>query len=574
MKKLLLLLAFLGIISCSEKKDFVKTDPSNDLTVQSAKEWFTENSGYKSRARQADKKDRFSGIDVQWEKAQKGKSKNGESYIEIPLRYSKKTKWFYRIAGPKKGNDSVTIASNVVISLIIYQKDGKKFENIKELRYDEGYLSDLNNGSTKTTFTGKILLWSWAGELLGGSVYKDGVRQGIIKPVTPTKNGRVNITCDVYTECHWSAGCQEGEDYDPWDGWGVGPVVIGTHTTSNGYSCQYPTYGPGLRTSGCGTWELTLSRTYEICRPDGSDSPGGSEGSGSSDPYNLAFAQAVRNQLTNKPLGLLTADCETLKRWLALAKFTPSQSIINKLNSVVGHTSGGTGYGTTISANDVANVQYLNGAVSPVVNMDYFPVLVTEMPDGFTPQQLLNYVRLNINSFLDGTKSFYPYNAYGVNDTNTWNSSNPTGAIVAIDLPGPENGSVITSSSAPDQWIFTTIHEPMYGDHPVSGNRAFGYTIYQDGTITFYTMGVDRLTNWLGTAAQVIPEYFKEGAGIPFSQADIMWGTFQEKLLRFVQDHGGRGYTRAKQVQRPDWNLIKDVVEGRKPMSSLNKDCQ
>lgn len=36
-----------------------------------------------------------------------------------------------------------------------------------------------------------------------------------------------------------------------------------------------------------------------------------------------------------------------------------------------------------------------------------------------------------------------------------------------------DNGSVSKYNST--GWTFTTIHDPKYGDHPVSGNRDFGY---------------------------------------------------------------------------------------------------
>ncbi|KAF5280095.1 hypothetical protein FQR65_LT15085 [Abscondita terminalis] len=66
--------------------------------------------------------------------------------------------------------------------------------------------------------------------------------------------------------------------------------------------------------------------------------------------------------------------------------------------------------------------------------MDYFPVTVNQLPiingTRLTPEQFLNHIRTNINNFVDtGYSECTPYNNYGVDDRNLWNSSNPLGAI-------------------------------------------------------------------------------------------------------------------------------------------------
>lgn len=71
--------------------------------------------------------------------------------------------------------------------------------------------------------------------------------------------------------------------------------------------------------------------------------------------------------------------------------------------------------------------------------MDYFPVTVTQLPiiDGVrqTPEQFLEYIRKNINSFVDTNYAeFEPYQWCGMDEPALWNSSNPIGAVIGIDI--------------------------------------------------------------------------------------------------------------------------------------------
>lgn len=141
------------------------------------------------------------------------------------------------------------------------------------------------------------------------------------------------------------------------------------------------------------------------------------------------------------------------------------------------------------------------------------------------------------------------------------------GAVIAIDIAGPDNGSVIVSHSSSDKWTFSTIYDPKYGEHPVSGNRDFGYTDNGNGSYTFYTRGVDRLTSWDGEFAREYANNF------PFNQADALWTSFQGLVSSFVNNHGGNSSVSQNQIQRPNWSDIKDVVDGVKPLSYLNNSC-
>lgn len=346
---------------------------------------------------------------------------------------------------------------------------------------------------------------------------------------------------------------------------------------------SFPDGEGGYGEEECG--EQYIGTTCEThCYDDGDDSsdpcPSGdcNGGGGETTP---PLDNQVKNQIADKPFALFPeVPCGVLEKWIVTARHTVAQAQITKLNSVVNTSYLPTPGSLTpvIGIDDVAKVQKIDDAYSTVVNLDYFPVDISQLPiiNGVraTPQQFLRYIRKNINSFVNTDYAeFTPYHWYGTDDTELWNSNNPLGSVIAIDIAGPDNGSVIVSSSSSNKWTFTTIYDPKFGEHPVSGNRDFGYTANVDGSYTFYTRGVDRLTSWEGVAAQNIPEIFGFN-GIPFSQTDKLWISFQSSVYSFVNNNGGKAFMHlGTHIERPNWVEIKDVVDGVKPLSTLNKDC-
>lgn len=321
-------------------------------------------------------------------------------------------------------------------------------------------------------------------------------------------------------------------------------------------------------------------------------SSGGSGGNSSTYPITISVAAPplvivpsaweLKELIENKPFALYGEDipCALIQQWMALAKFKVSPELKQKVNNIVAlsaNTPGVLLYGLPSNSAYISKVLDIDNAYSSVVNMDYFSVNVKILPiingQRATPQQFLNHIRTNINTFVDTKKSkFTAYNHYGVDDHALWNSSNPTGAIVSIDIP-LNDGSVIVSKYSPNSWTFSTIKDPYNGLHPVSGNREFGYTANADGSYNFYVMGVDRLTDVWGTIAQ-------SASGFPFDQADALWTSFQDKIVAFVNDpsNGGTPGAAAKnntdpEPLRPDWVKVINVIDGKQPLSTLSNDC-
>lgn len=110
----------------------------------------------------------------------------------------------------------------------------------------------------------------------------------------------------------------------------------------------------------------------------------------------------------------------------------------------------------------------------------------------------------------------------------------------------------------------------MNGEHPVSGKRDFGYTANPDGSYTFYTEGVDRLTDFATNFAQqqnIFPD--KK----PFVAADSLWKSFQTGIDNFVVHNSGSSVIQTPLTYRPDWQTVKDVLDGKVPLSTLSKLC-
>ena len=306
---------------------------------------------------------------------------------------------------------------------------------------------------------------------------------------------------------------------------------------------------------------------------------GGSTTHGGGGGGSAPSESAVKDQIKDQPFALIDVPCDIIKKWLETAKFKPEKEQLDKLKSIVDISSSNSSVtpgGITVQR--VASLQKIDDAYSPAVNMDYFPVRVNQLPiiNGIrsTPEQFLNHIRTNINNFVDKSYSeFTPYNNYGVDDRALWNSSNPLGTIIKIDIKGPDNGSVIVTNYRSNKWTFSTIYEPKYKTHPVSGNRDFGFMQNTDGSYTFYTRGVDRLTTIDATTVQNSEFLSYMMGGSPFSQADALWTSFQNKINNFVNSNQGSSSVAAQEIYRPDWAKVKAVIDGKAPLSSLSKDC-
>lgn len=193
------------------------------------------------------------------------------------------------------------------------------------------------------------------------------------------------------------------------------------------------------------------------------------------------------------------------------------------------------------------------------INLDYYPISISKLPTipiitgrAATAEELLNYIRLNFNNFLDSTvATFGPEEAV---DNTLWKSSNPLNAVMLFKMIllvtplNPDDGAVVIGEYTSDHWIFSTVFTGSDLGHPVSGNRQFGF-LQEKGGYTFYTRGADRLTSILDYAI----------APLAFNRADTLWKGFQQRIINFVNSNGGLASLVLPISERWDWDVVKKL---------------
>ncbi|WP_026976989.1 hypothetical protein [Flavobacterium tegetincola] len=280
----------------------------------------------------------------------------------------------------------------------------------------------------------------------------------------------------------------------------------------------------------------------------------------------------LKNALETNPYLLLDIPCDQIPKWQEIAQYEVPQVVKDKINTIDSQT----GWFSS------AAIQTLNDSNNgAAVNMDFFPVTISQMPKKpngqvFTQKELFEYIRTNINDFFDDL-TFTPIvdSNYNIDDTALWQSNNPLKAILQINI-FPNMGSVVCSNfnSNTGEWYFSTITDPWSYSHPVSGNRSFGYFTDNLGRMVIYTRGVDRITH--GSSMLSLPGVIAEAIQqeIAFNSADNKWINFQNKIKDFVNSgqaasNNGQAVANIPKKFRPNWDKVKNVLNGSQPISSL-----
>jgi hypothetical protein len=161
------------------------------------------------------------------------------------------------------------------------------------------------------------------------------------------------------------------------------------------------------------------------------------------------------------------------------------------------------------------------------INFDEYSVTIDKMPPGVTPQDFLDKFADNPNKTV---------NSDGVDNLGEFSRRNPgspaaPGAIYDIDMAGPENGSVVMKDKQPGSITLSTIDGDKYGEHPIYGNREFGFTSNEDGSTTFYTRAADRMDFINGQTPL--------GATAASAIQSSLWNSFTEGVAKELTRQGG-----------------------------------
>ncbi len=361
-----------------------------------------------------------------------------------------------------------------------------------------------------------------------------------------------------YTYCSWDGGENPVGDacYNNPDGGDHVITVTQTYCFDGG--ADETISDPDGDTNGGGTSDIN-SNALPLTPCDTNSGSSGLEGSDGTCLNEIEVN--LNNELEDNPFKLIEIDCNQIQNWQTLAQHEAPSSVQNKVNNLPS------------SFFNNFEIQSLEDANGIVVNMDYFPVTISTLPNNpitgqqYTADEFLDYFRRNINDFVDGSgSSFEPYceiPSMCQTETDLWNSNNPLGAVVYINIPA-DDGVIICTEYTNSYWYFMTMNAPYAGNHPVSGTRQFGYEQNVDGSYNFFVRGVDRFNSLIhsGFADYVIQTD-------PFILADNLWYTFQENMKDFVNNNGGAANVGTDSTNRPDWQKVKDVLLGNRPKSDL-----
>ncbi len=470
------------------------------------------------------------------------KFSNDEGNIIVaPLKYAGLKGLIYINDEGKGKKDLKNKDFSYLNNLILYkQKDGSFTAYIMRVIPYESSLKKHKNMISGKEFSGEIQYFDWNENFVTGHVYNDGLVVGRITSIldnNKNKNGKVQY-------CQW----------------------VSTTTCYYYYACiKDPTTG---QLTNCNDTQFNGCYTTSVICENVNDPPSGysvptfmiSGSATNNTGSSILDVSSIARQLEANPYSLLINqnDCpQNVAAWVPLGSYFPPQDVKNRIYSFENNWW---------SSN--WGIQYLAGAQGTVVNCDFFSVKISQLPSNFqnNPSGFLNHIRLNINDFVDTNYSSFNPHPNIPGESDKWNN-NPLGAVIYINIPG-DNGSVVTSDYTNDHWTFTTLRDPYAHNHPVSGNRQFGYYQNSDGSYTFYTRGVDRVQNRIEEMfGQIMNMSYSP---LQFTMADALWGSFVGKIAQYTNSHSGSAQIQQSVAKRPDWYEVKDVLTGQKPISSIN----
>ncbi|SDS98202.1 hypothetical protein [Winogradskyella sediminis] len=175
------------------------------------------------------------------------------------------------------------------------------------------------------------------------------------------------------------------------------------------------------------------------------------------------------------------------------------------------------------------------------INQDRFSIKIDELPNGYTPFQLFNEVRMNFTNLVVGGDVPYVTDVtlepYSDQDGITWNSNNPVGAAMDFDTIF-DTSTVYCVEYNEDEmyWIFATVTSYDHQGHFVAGVRQFGLEPNGSGGYSFYVRAADRL----GGVLDYVANGLSGDEEVLFTQAaDKTWKNLMENTTALIQNQGG-----------------------------------
>jgi hypothetical protein len=302
--------------------------------------------------------------------------------------------------------------------------------------------------------------------------------------------------------------------------------------------------------------------------------------------------------IQNSPNGLLaTCPDYDLQTYSDLLNLEVPNTIINQLAS----------YGECRFANSGVvyyrpcfSLQPIELGTSALVNMDYYAVEITQIPDfdssggPDTKEELYEVFREHFTnvpsgmttitepncpspiSTIDASWAFEPYE-WGV-DPSRWGSKT-IGARFFIDAaanqllakPIVDDGAVITIQENELTFIVATILTPRSSTQPFSGKRMWGIRTNENGNCEIFTRGIDRAKPV--AMVDLIGEIFDGCDDLDYFEiADRTWKNFQTKVFDFIIRNNGVGVIKESRADHIDYKKVYQKLKSNVPVSFVS--CQ
>lgn len=141
----------------------------------------------------------------------------------------------------------------------------------------------------------------------------------------------------------------------------------------------------------------------------------------------------------------------------------------------------------------ISQVQDYQSTGDGPLSLDYYSISFDG--GGRKPSQWMNDFRVNIDKrIFNGTA--FAVKPHDAANAERWSSSAPKGAVMVFDLaPPPERGAVVVSCHDASSFVFTSVQidgAQAPGEHPLSSHRGFAFVANDDGSVTFFSKGVER----------------------------------------------------------------------------------
>ena len=197
------------------------------------------------------------------------------------------------------------------------------------------------------------------------------------------------------------------------------------------------------------------------------------------------------------------------------------------------------------------SAQRMNDASGDILNTDYYAVKISKLPKNVSESDLYTHIRQNFGNFMDPEIAELQFPTNDKESKNLWLSGNPKGSVMSF-YNIMDTAPVLTTQSSTNHWVFTPVATFWDLQHPLAGHREFGLTNNNDGTLTFYTRGVDKMFEPM----DVIYNSTQKG-GRFFNQADKLWNHVMDEIVKYINNNGGEAKKTHNFTRKIDWK--KDV---------------